>query len=135
MLYTCKRCGSCCKGTMGPFVFPSDATRISDSLNISKMEFLEKYCIKNTLGLSNLVIDIYSLKLSDNGCVFLNEDNLCDVYDFRPYQCVNAPYHFLSQSGFWQHMKCLDFKLLSESNSEEEDAEILKELIDVGYSF
>ncbi len=135
MNYPCKKCGSCCKGKMGPFIFPSDLIKICDNLNVSKRAFLEKYCNKNVLILNFMEVDIYCLKLSNSSCIFLNDKNLCDIYNFRPYQCIKAPYHFLSKSGFWNHMKCIDFETLSESNSDREDAEILKELIDVGYVF
>lgn len=129
----CSKCGSCCKGTMGPFIFPSDSERISKKLGVTSKQFLELYCQKNILKIQELNVPIYSLKLSGEVCVFLNEHNLCDIFDYRPYQCIYAPYEFLSSSRLWKHMKCLDKELLLLCNSDKKDKEILKELFDKSY--
>ena len=134
-LTSCKKCGECCKGSMGPFVFPSDVERISHTMNISEREFLKEYCQKNVLSVDDKNIIIFSAKHINGSCIFLTEQHLCKIYTYRPYQCVNAPYNFMSQSGFWSHMKCIDYSLLQKCNSQDADKTILSELIEKGYKY
>lgn len=129
----CKKCGNCCKGSMGPFVFPSDVIKISDALGVDCNSFLKIYCVKNMLNIDQENLEIYSIRCNSNGCIFLTNNNLCEIYSTRPYQCINAPYGFLSQHNLWTHMKCLDHELLKYSDSTETDFIIFKELIDIGY--
>lgn len=129
----CKKCGNCCKGSMGPFVFPSDVIKISNTLGVNYNYFLKTYCVKNTLYIDHEKVEIYSICCNNNGCIFLTNNNLCGIYSTRPYQCINAPYGFLSQHNLWSHMKCLNQELLQKSNSAESDYIIFKELIDIGY--
>ncbi len=133
MKTTCNKCGQCCKGSMGPFVFPSDVIRISNKLNIAPQNFLDKYCNKNCISILKKDVEIYSVKLNNSSCMFLNNENLCSIYDIRPYQCVEAPYNFLSRYGLWNHMRCLDYEYLSHCNSDESDSIIFTEIINNGY--
>ena len=133
MKIECKKCGNCCKGGMGPFVFPSDVLKISLLLHIQTNVFLKEKCEKHFIEINENKIIIYCLNNTKNGCIFLNSNNLCSIYENRPYQCVYAPYKFLSSSGLWNHMKCLQTDLLEKSNSDENDWNILKELFEIGY--
>ncbi len=128
----CNKCGQCCKGSMGPFVFPSDVIKISNGLGIDKRTFINTYCNENIISINKNSICIYSLKSTNTGCIFLN-NNLCDIYSYRPYQCVNAPYNFLSQSELWNHMRCLDKELLQKCDTTDKDIKIFKEILDIGY--
>ncbi len=129
----CNKCGKCCKGSMGTFVFPSDVLKISNMLNVDKKYFLNKFCVKNTLDIYGKKVDIFSIKTDGGVCMFL-KNNLCDIYQYRPYQCIYAPYDFLSQSGFWEHMPCLDRALLKNSDSTYNDSIMFRELLDRGYN-
>lgn len=129
----CNKCGLCCQGSMGPFVFPSDLQSISTSLGIEKNLFLSKYCELNNIP-NDLGIIIYSLKMCDGKCIFLNKSNLCEIYEYRPYQCKNAPFKFLAKYHFWKHMQCIEEKDFDEINSSELDKKIFEELITIGYN-
>ncbi len=130
----CKKCGACCYSSIGPFVFPSDVKIISEFLNISPRFLLEEYCEKLDVDTIDGVIDVYYIKVKDGHCMFLTENNLCSIYKCRPYQCIKAPYKFLSNSGFWNHMSCIDKKRLEKSNSEKLDLLIFGEVIYKGYT-
>lgn len=129
----CNKCGVCCQGSMGPFIFPSDLQSISTSLGIEKNLFLTQYCelcdIPNNSG-----IIIYSLKMRDTKCIFLNKSNLCEIYEYRPYQCKNAPFKFLAKYRFWKHMQCVEEKDFEGINSSELDKKIFEELVTIGYN-
>lgn len=128
----CHKCGSCCQGSMGPFIFPSDLSLISASLSIEKHAFLTEYCTPFNIPNSSGVV-IYSLKIQKSRCIFLNESNLCSIYDCRPYQCKNAPFNFLAEYRFWKHMRCIKEDDFVGINSTESDKKIFKELITIGY--
>lgn len=136
MRIDCNKCGQCCKGTMGPFVFPSDIGRICRILNKTEENFIKEYCVKQTLVVNHDIFEIYTIRQKrDGSCFFLNEYNLCAIYEDRPYQCKNAPYNFLSGYGLWDHMKCIDKQLESNAQTIEKDMCILSEIIDKGYKF
>ena len=111
----CKKCGECCKGTMGPHE-----------------NFYSLYCQKHILSLKSKEIRVFFIKRTEYGCVFLN-DCLCNIYQIRPYQCRMAPYNFLSGNRLWKHMKCLDEIRLTNSDSSKLDREIFKELLEKEY--
>lgn len=128
----CHKCGACCKGSFGPFVFPSDLQSISVSLAIEKSRFLSLYCIPCNIPNSEGLV-IYSLKMIGGRCVFLSEMNLCEIYEYRPYQCKNAPFNFLAEYKFWKHMNCIKGEDFVGLDSSEWDKKIFEELITVGY--
>ena len=49
-----------------------DLIHISNELNISKKEFIHKYCEKDDIQCEGYVINIYILKNINNQCVFLS---------------------------------------------------------------
>ncbi len=128
----CNKCGLCCQGSMGPFVFPSDLQRISTSLGIEKKLFLAEYCVHCDIPNTSM-LTIFSLKMRDGRCIFLNKSNLCEIYEDRPYQCKNAPFKFLADYRFWKHMPCVEEKDFNNINSSELDKQIFKELLTIGY--
>lgn len=128
----CFKCGACCKGDMGPIVFPSDVKTISANLGETQKSFLAKFCVLSDIP-NNFGMEVYSLKMQEGKCIFLNNKNLCDIYDYRPYQCVNAPFNFLAKYVFWQHMSCIKKSDFNGIDSTKPDKEIFKELIDLGY--
>lgn len=128
----CNKCGLCCRGSMGPFIFPSDLQKLSERFGIAKEQFLAQYCeLCNIPNDSGLVI--YCLKTRNGKCVFLNESNLCEIYECRPYQCKNAPFRFLSKYPFWSHMTCVEEKDFIGLDSSELDEKIFGELVTIGY--
>jgi uncharacterized protein len=78
----CLACANCCK-TTSPIFRDIDIKRISKRLKLSEKDFIS----------SNLRIDEdndYVLKSSP--CLFLNEDNTCQIYEDRPLACKEYPH-------------------------------------------
>lgn len=125
----CNKCGMCCKSKMGPFAFPWDVSKIALHLKIEPSEFIEKYCIKNTYNVDEISVIIYSIKSNENGCVFL-DNNLCVIYQFRPYQCIHAPFEFLGQYDFWRHMPCITADDFNNIDTSKNDKEVFRQLIE-----
>lgn len=87
--FECKRCGKCCQWPGYVFLEDRDVERLSGKLTgNNKDEFLRKYTkTVGNKGNRKLVL----LSDSDNRCIFLNNNNECDIYDFRPEQCELYP--------------------------------------------
>ncbi len=78
----CLSCANCCK-TTSPIFRDVDIKRISKRLRLSEKEFIAQ----------NLKIDEdkdYVLKSSP--CLFLANDNTCDIYEDRPLACREYPH-------------------------------------------
>ena len=78
----CLSCANCCK-TTSPIFRDADIHRLAKHLRMKAGAFTQKY-----LQLDN--DNDYVLKQSP--CVFLNQDNTCQVYDFRPLACKEYPH-------------------------------------------
>ncbi len=83
----CKGCGLCCKTDGYVFLRAGEAEKIADYLGIDIYEFTEKYC--NILDRRSLVLKD---KENSTDCIFLNENNLCTIYEVRPKQCKDFPF-------------------------------------------
>lgn len=78
----CLDCANCCK-TTSPIFRDTDINRLAKHLRIKPVKFIDMYL--------NLDRDQdYVLKSSP--CTFLNEDNTCSVYDYRPLACRGYPH-------------------------------------------
>ena len=78
----CLACANCCK-TTSPIFKETDINRIAKNLRVKPSKFIEEYL--------NLDEDNdYVLKSSP--CTFLNEDNTCFIYDYRPQACREYPH-------------------------------------------
>jgi Fe-S-cluster containining protein len=78
----CLDCANCCK-TTGPLFTSADIERISKHLKQKPQQFIEKY----------LRIDEDSdYVLQTVPCTFLDSDNTCSIYDFRPKACREFPH-------------------------------------------
>lgn len=78
----CLDCANCCK-TTSPIFRDVDINRISRFLKVKASDFIQSY----------LKIDEdndYVLKSSP--CVFLNQDNTCNIYEHRPLACREYPH-------------------------------------------
>ncbi len=78
----CLSCANCCK-TTSPIITEKDIKRISKFLRIKAVKFIEKYLKKDT-------DDHWMFKQTP--CVFLNEDNYCQIYEVRPKACREYPH-------------------------------------------
>lgn len=78
----CLQCANCCK-TTGPFFTDKDSERIAKHLKMKVADFEQKF----------LRIDEDQDKVLQNlPCWFLNEDNTCSIYEFRPKACREFPH-------------------------------------------
>lgn len=78
----CLECANCCRN-LGPLLTDSDIARLSKHLKIKPSEFTEQY----------LRIDEdndYVFKTMP--CPFLQDDNYCSVYEYRPKACKEYPH-------------------------------------------
>ena len=128
----CIKCGMCCRSTTGPVVFPSDAERLGSVLGIGTLEFLRQFCCPFCLP-RHPAIRIFTLRVEDGHCIFLNKSCLCDIYESRPYQCRMAPFGFLAKYRFWQHMPCIRKEAFLGADSSAADRYIMLELLSPGY--
>lgn len=81
----CTQCGNCCKGlSIAPK--SQDIRQLSAGLNLSPLEFKQKYLKKDHEG---------DLVFKQRPCPFL-KNNLCSVYEHRPETCRSYP-HLESQ--------------------------------------
>lgn len=78
----CLKCANCCK-SIPPIVTKSDAKRISKHLNLSLAQFETKYLTTDEDG---------DTVLNTSPCVFLQTDNKCSIYPYRPKACSAYPH-------------------------------------------
>lgn len=78
----CLACANCCK-TTSPIFKETDIKRIAKKMRVKPAAFIEEYL--------NLDEDNdYVLKSSP--CTFLNDDNTCFIYEYRPQACREYPH-------------------------------------------
>ena len=78
----CLKCANCCK-TTSPIFRDIDVKRISKKMKISVREFESQYLRKD---------EDSDWVLKSSPCVFLEEDNSCGIYEYRPQACVDYPH-------------------------------------------
>lgn len=92
----CLQCANCCK-SIPPIVTKSDAKRIAKHLNLNLAQFETKYLTKDEDG---------DTVLNTSPCVFLQNDNKCSIYHYRPKACSAYPhtghYEFLNNAHLHQ---------------------------------
>lgn len=87
---SCLECANCCK-TTSPIITRKDVSRLAKALNIKEAKLIDSY----------LVLDEdndYVFKSAP--CPFLNNDNTCSVYAYRPKACSEYPH--LNRKKFYQ---------------------------------
>ena len=78
----CLKCANCCK-TTSPIFRDVDIKRIAEYLRITEKEFITRY----------LHVDSENdYVLNSSPCVFLNDDNTCQIYEHRPKACREYPH-------------------------------------------
>lgn len=95
--FVCWECGNCCRGEGFVAVSGEDIERIAEYLGMDALEFTQTYTKleKSRRGL------VLKDKGEDSACIFLNDDNRCEVYQVRPEQCVGFPYTW-NYPGWWK---------------------------------
>lgn len=78
----CLKCANCCK-TTSPIFKETDIKRISKNLKMKPNDFIEEYLVLD---------DENDYVLQSSPCTFLNQDNTCFIYDYRPQACREYPH-------------------------------------------
>ncbi len=92
----CLSCANCCK-TMSPTFTTKDITRISTHLNMTRLQFREKY-----LYLDKRENDWMN---KSRPCQFLDlSTNMCSIYEVRPGDCAGFPHHTKKRMIDYMHV-------------------------------
>ncbi len=78
----CLSCANCCKNYSPRFKTP-DVKRIAKKLSMKESAFIETYLRVDEDG---------DFVVKTSPCPFLNTDNTCSIYEFRPSDCARFPY-------------------------------------------
>jgi uncharacterized protein len=80
--FDCLSCANCCK-SIPPRLREADIRRISSHLKMKAAEFAERYVNTDSDG-------DYVFRTSP--CPFLEKDNYCRIYEYRPLACAEYPH-------------------------------------------
>jgi Fe-S-cluster containining protein len=82
-IFTCKKCGDCCKGYGGTYVTDKDIEKIAGYIHTDPINFISDYCEKSggrpILGQG-----------SDGYCIFW--DKICTIHPVKPKMCREWPF-------------------------------------------
>lgn len=78
----CRTCANCCK-TTSPIFYQADIERLARVFRIRPAVFIERYL---------RIDEDNDYVLQTAPCPFLDEENLCTVYDDRPRACHEYPH-------------------------------------------
>ncbi|MEM3526062.1 MAG: YkgJ family cysteine cluster protein [Candidatus Jordarchaeaceae archaeon] len=112
--FKCVRCGNCCRDeTFIITITHKDVIRLADHLKCNLKDLLSKYIsfyqvrkeLENRLVFPAILTyrgnAFLGLRKKNNGsCVFLREDNLCEIYAARPMVCRSFPFTFSVKDGW-----------------------------------
>ena len=104
--FSCQGCGRCCKGFEGGdiYIYQNDVKRIFNYFKLrteaEMSQFAEKFfrIVDDTfkIGISrSKTFKTLAIKIErgkEEKCIFLKEDNSCQIYSARPYQCSSFPF-------------------------------------------
>lgn len=90
----CLDCANCCT-SIPPIVNTSDAARLAKHLRLKVSIFQNKYLHQDDDG---------DWVMNTTPCPFLEADNKCQVYDFRPKACREYPHTDASEFSRNMHL-------------------------------
>lgn len=96
-LFTCRRCGNCCKGYGGTYITAAEIDKICRYLGLDRKRFMRGYC---QMSAGNPMVG-----QAENGfCVFW--DQLCTIHPVKPKMCRKWPFieSVLVDARNWQYM-------------------------------
>lgn len=82
-IFTCQKCGDCCRGYGGTFVTPADIAAIADYLHTDPDRFVQDYC---QMSGSRPVL----AQGRDGYCIFW--DKVCRIHPVKPLMCRKWPF-------------------------------------------
>lgn len=80
--HSCSDCANCCK-TLGPRVNQNDIRKLAKYSGQRDIDFIDKYLMRD---------EDMDFVFKNIPCPFLQDDNLCSVYDARPKACREYPH-------------------------------------------
>lgn len=83
--FKCIKCGDCCKWDGKVYLILEDIKNLTKGLSITEKDFLSKYTDKYKGH------TILKDKPNTTICSFLDNNNRCRVWDFKPKQCADYP--------------------------------------------
>jgi Fe-S-cluster containining protein len=96
-MFTCKKCGTCCKGYGGTYVTEASIQEIAAYIGTDPHTFVENFC---SLSGGKPV-----LRQQENGfCIFW--DKVCTIHSVKPQMCREWPFirSVLSDAANWHIM-------------------------------
>jgi Fe-S-cluster containining protein len=82
-LFTCQRCGDCCKGYGGTYITENEIEVISRYLGLDRHTFIKRHCLMSG--------ERFLIAQGTNGyCTFW--DKLCTIHAVKPRMCRNWPF-------------------------------------------
>lgn len=78
----CISCANCCR-TISPMIFESDIQRIASALKMRIPDFKDRYILIDEEG---------DYIFNTIPCPFLEENNYCSIYVYRPKACREYPH-------------------------------------------
>ncbi|MCP5022114.1 MAG: YkgJ family cysteine cluster protein [bacterium] len=98
LCFSCTACGNCCTSNgeyAYVYVTPPEIQAIASHLGMTKPAFQAKYCLETDGWIT--------LSMPDSGCVFLDAERRCQIYEARPRQCRTWPFWQENlKPGVWQ---------------------------------
>ena len=96
-LFTCRRCGECCKGYGGTYITENEIDNICRFLGLERNTFVKRYCQMS----GDRPVIAQGL---DGYCIFW--DKLCIIHAVKPRMCRNWPFieSILVDARNWQAM-------------------------------
>ena len=96
-IFTCKKCGDCCKGYGGTCVTRQDIEQIADFTGIAPDHLLSDYCVMS--GLKPVLA-----QKPDGHCIFW--DQICTIHPVKPRMCRAWPFieSVLTDTENWRIM-------------------------------
>ena len=109
--FHCTGCGKCCKTRGDVIVSPNEVKKAANYLNITVTQFKDLYGEYEQHDSSSQSKDLCSsswiiLKNNNEGaCIFLDENNMCSIYEARPLQCSTYPFlpRIMESSKSWNN--------------------------------
>ena len=111
--FSCTQCGKCCSNLGADrkvLLLDEDISRISRMLEMEESAFIENFAVLSRDFSEAAGRDVYELRHRDGVCLFLNENTLCTIHAFKPYQCKHGPESFLpgSMTRDYECMRAVD---------------------------
>jgi len=92
--FKCQQCGNCCRQPGFVEIKAGEAERIAEYLSMDLYDFTQNEC--EIQGRQRLVLK----KSESDACIFLKEDNMCQIHEVKPEQCQDFPYKWRTEKSF-----------------------------------